>query len=66
MTCPDRRNAVNRGMPVELVRIWTASRHDRELAMHTGAGCGFWAGEEMKDSPAKKTPAGAAPRWRTP
>ena len=52
MNRPDRLNALNTEMRTELAKIWTDFRHSKELevAIFTGAGRGFCAGEDMKES----------------
>jgi len=52
MNRPDRLNALNTEMRTELARIWTDFRHSKELevAIFTGTGRGFCAGEDMKES----------------
>jgi len=60
MNRPDRLNALNQEMRTELAKAWTAFRHDNDLevAIFTGAGRGFCAGEDMKETLANKTPGG--------
>lgn len=60
MNRPERLNALNHEMRVELARIWTEFRHDPELevAILTGTGRSFCAGEDMKESLAEKNPGG--------
>jgi enoyl-CoA hydratase/carnithine racemase len=60
MNRPERLNALNHEMRVELARIWTEFRHDPllEVAILTGTGRGFCAGEDMKESLAEKNPGG--------
>ena len=60
MNRPERLNALNHEMRVELARTWTEFRHDGalEVAILTGAGRGFCAGEDMKESLAEKNPGG--------
>ena len=52
MNRPDRLNALNTEMRTELASIWTDFRHSKELevAIFTGTGRGFCAGEDMKES----------------
>ena len=52
MNRPDRLNALNHEMRTELAEAWTNFRHDKDLevAIFTGAGRGFCAGEDMKES----------------
>jgi enoyl-CoA hydratase/carnithine racemase len=60
MNRPERLNALNHEMRSELARIWTEFRHDPvlEVAILTGAGRGFCAGEDMKESLAEGLPGG--------
>ena len=60
MNRPERLNALNHQMRSELARIWTEFRHDAELevAILTGAGRAFCAGEDMKESLAEQNPGG--------
>ncbi|MCA3368687.1 MAG: enoyl-CoA hydratase/isomerase family protein [Roseomonas sp.] len=60
MNRPERLNALNHEMRLELARIWTAFRTDPklEVAILTGTGRGFCAGEDMKESLADKSPGG--------
>ncbi len=60
MNRPERLNALNHEMREELARIWTEFRHDPDLevAILTGAGRGFCAGEDMKESLAEGRPGG--------
>jgi len=68
MNRPERLNALNSEMRAELARAWTAFRHDRELevAIFTGTGRGFCAGEDMKESVARGAPGGARPAIEDP
>jgi len=61
MNRPERLNALNTEMRVELAKAWTAFRHDDalEVAILTGAGRAFCAGEDMKESLASRMPGGA-------
>ena len=63
MNRPDRLNALNTEMRGELARTWTAFRHDKELevAIFTGTGRGFCAGEDMKESLQRGAPGGQRP-----
>ena len=63
MNRPERLNALNAEMRQALAEIWTEFRHDRDLevAIFTGTGRGFCAGEDMKESLAAGTPGGQAP-----
>lgn len=68
MNRPERLNALNHEMRTELARIWTEFRHDPELevAILTGTGRGFCAGEDMKESLAEGTPGGRRPEQEDP
>jgi enoyl-CoA hydratase/carnithine racemase len=63
MNRPERLNALNAEMRHVLAQTWTDFRHDPELevAIFTGTGRGFCAGEDMKESVANQTPGGVAP-----
>src|SRR3546814_19376738 len=52
MNRPDRLNALNHEMRSLLAEIWTDFREiaDLEVAIFTGAGRGFCAGEDIKES----------------
>ena len=67
MNRPERLNALNTEMRAEMARIWTDFRHDKhlEVAIFTGTGRGFCAGEDMKESLEKGSPAASGRRWRT-
>ena len=60
MNRPERLNALNHELRVELAKTWTEFRHDPELevAILTGTGRGFCAGEDMKESLAEGNPGG--------
>jgi enoyl-CoA hydratase/carnithine racemase len=60
MNRPERLNALNRAMRTELARTWNEFRHSAELevAILTGAGRAFCAGEDMKESLASGAPGG--------
>ena len=51
MNRPERLNALNTEMRAALAKIWTEFRHSKELevAIFTGTGRGFCAGEDMKE-----------------
>ena len=68
MNRPDRLNALNHEMRSELAEIWTDFRHSTELevAIFTGAGRGFCAGEDMKESLQAGTPGGKRPAKEDP
>jgi enoyl-CoA hydratase/carnithine racemase len=60
MNRPDRLNALNTEMRTELAKIWTDFRHSKELevAIFTGTGRGFCAGEDMKETLSTGKPGG--------
>src|SRR3954469_25068360 len=60
MNRPDRLNALNTEMRQMLAETWTGFRHAKELevAIFTGTGRGFCAGEDMKESLATGKPGG--------
>jgi enoyl-CoA hydratase/carnithine racemase len=62
MNRPERLNALNTEMRERLAETWTAFRHDKalEVAIFTGTGRGFCAGEDMKESLARGTPGSAS------
>jgi enoyl-CoA hydratase/carnithine racemase len=62
MNRPERMNALNTEMRSVLADVWTQFRHDRQLevAIFTGTGRGFCAGEDMKESLAANMPGGVA------
>jgi enoyl-CoA hydratase/carnithine racemase len=68
MNRPDRLNALNTEMRTELARIWTDFRHSKELevAIFTGTGRGFCAGEDMKESLQKGVAGGERPKQEDP
>jgi enoyl-CoA hydratase/carnithine racemase len=68
MNRPERLNALNTEMRTELARTWADFRHDRELevAIFTGTGRGFCAGEDMKESLQKGVAGGERPRQEDP
>jgi enoyl-CoA hydratase/carnithine racemase len=63
MNRPERLNALNHEMRTKLAETWTEFRHDdgMEVAIFTGAGRAFCAGEDMKESLAHGTPGGRRP-----
>jgi enoyl-CoA hydratase/carnithine racemase len=63
MNRPERLNALNLEMRTQLAETWSEFRRsDRfEVAIFTGAGRGFCAGEDMKESLARGTPGGTRP-----
>ena len=68
MNRPERLNALNHEMRVALAETWTEFRHSTELevAIFTGTGRGFCAGEDMKESLANRTPGGRRPDIEDP
>ena len=68
MNRPERLNALNHEMRTRLAETWTEFRHsDRfEVAIFTGAGRAFCAGEDMKESLAEGTPGGRRPAIEDP
>jgi enoyl-CoA hydratase/carnithine racemase len=63
MNRPERLNALNHEMRTRLAETWTEFRHsDRfEVAIFTGTGRAFCAGEDMKESLEHGTPGGRRP-----
>ena len=68
MNRPERLNALNTEMRTVLAQIWTDFRHSKELevAVFTGTGRGFCAGEDMKETLATGTPGGTRPPMPDP
>jgi enoyl-CoA hydratase/carnithine racemase len=68
MNRPDRLNALNTEMRTVLAETWTEFRHSGELevAIFTGSGRAFCAGEDMKESLAKGRPGGERPAIEDP
>ncbi|MSP30430.1 MAG: enoyl-CoA hydratase/isomerase family protein [Acetobacteraceae bacterium] len=68
MNRPDRLNALNHEMRTELAETWTEFRHskDLEVAIFTGTGRGFCAGEDMKESLSDGAPGGRRPTLEDP
>ena len=60
MNRPERLNALNTEMRAMLADVWTDFRHSKELevAIFTGTGRGFCAGEDMKETLQTGTPGG--------
>ena len=56
MNRPERLNALNHEMRTMLAETWTEFRHSKELevAIFTGTGRAFCAGEDMKESLAER------------
>ncbi len=68
MNRPERLNALNHALRTELAETWTAFRHDNDLevAIFTGAGRAFCAGEDMKESLRDGAPGGRRPAIEDP
>jgi enoyl-CoA hydratase/carnithine racemase len=68
MNRPERLNALNTEMRAELAKAWTEFRHSREfeVAIFTGTGRGFCAGEDMKESLQRGAPGGQRPATPDP
>src|SRR5438874_6047567 len=68
MNRPDRLNALSHEMRTLLAEAWTEFRHSAELqvAIFTGTGRGFCAGEVMKESLANNQPGGRRPAVEDP
>src|SRR5919108_312769 len=68
MNRPERLNALNTEMRTELAKIWSEFRRDPglEVAIFTGTGRGFCAGEDMKESLERGTPGGQRPAIEDP
>lgn len=68
MNRPDRLNALNHEMRTELSKVWNEFRHSKklEVAIFTGAGRGFCAGEDMKESLKDGAPGGRRPEIEDP
>jgi enoyl-CoA hydratase/carnithine racemase len=68
MNRPERLNALSHEMRTRLAETWTDFRHDKELevAIFTGTGRGFCAGEDMKESLQKGAPGGQRPTMEDP
>jgi enoyl-CoA hydratase/carnithine racemase len=68
MNRPDRLNALNHEMRSRLAEIWTEFRHEDglEVAIFTGTGRGFCAGEDMKESLQRGVPGGQRPAIEDP
>lgn len=68
MNRPERLNALNHELRSELARTWTEFRHsnDLEVAIFTGAGRAFCAGEDMKESLQDGAPGGRRPEIDDP
>ena len=68
MNRPERLNALNQEMRTRLAETWTEFRHDDglEVAIFTGTGRGFCAGEDMKESLQRGVPGGQRPEIEDP
>src|SRR6266851_4159174 len=68
MNRPERLNALNLEMRSRLAETWTEFRESNELevAIFTGAGRGFCAGEDMKESLQRGKPGGTRPDIEDP
>ena len=68
MNRPERLNALSHEMRTELAQAWTDFRHSKELevAIFTGTGRGFCAGEDMKESLQKGVAGGQRPAIEDP
>jgi enoyl-CoA hydratase/carnithine racemase len=68
MNRPERLNALNQEMRTRLAETWSAFRHDDSLdvAIFTGTGRGFCAGEDMKESLQRGVPGGQRPAIEDP
>ena len=68
MNRPERLNALNHEMRTELAETWTEFRESDtlEVAIFTGAGRGFCAGEDMKESLQDGAPGGRRPAKEDP
>jgi enoyl-CoA hydratase/carnithine racemase len=68
MNRPERLNALNAELRTTLAETWTEFRHDDrfEVAIFTGSGRGFCAGEDMRESLQRGAPGGARPAIEDP
>jgi enoyl-CoA hydratase/carnithine racemase len=68
MNRPESLNALNTELRQKLAESWTEFRESKELevAIFTGAGRAFCAGEDMKESLAAKKPGGVKPKIPDP
>jgi enoyl-CoA hydratase/carnithine racemase len=68
MNRPERLNALSQEMRTLLAETWSQFRHDDrfEVAIFTGSGRGFCAGEDMKESLQRGAPGGARPAIEDP
>ena len=68
MNRPESLNALNTELRQKLAETWTEFRESKELevAIFTGSGRAFCAGEDMKESLAAETPGGVKPTIADP
>src|SRR5260370_28979358 len=68
MNRPERLNALNQEMRTGLAETWTEFRQDDglEVAIFTGTGRGFCAGEDMRESLQRGVPGGQRPAIEDP
>lgn len=68
MNRPERLNALNHELRSRLAETWTEFRRDEglEVAIFTGTGRAFCAGEDMKESLADGAPGGRRPQIEDP
>jgi enoyl-CoA hydratase/carnithine racemase len=68
MNRPERLNALNHEMRTRLAETWTEFRHSDQLevAIFTGTGRAFCAGEDMKESLENGAPGGRRPAIEDP
>src|ERR1700732_4421543 len=68
MNRPERLNALNQEMRTRLAETWSEFRHDDglDVAIFTGTGRGFCAGEDMKESLQRGVPGGQRPAIEDP
>ena len=68
MNRPERLNALSQEMRTQLAETWTEFRHSDQLevAIFTGTGRAFCAGEDMKESLADGAPGGRRPATEDP
>lgn len=68
MNRPERLNALNQEMRTRLAETWTEFRRSSEfeVAIFTGTGRGFCAGEDMRESLAAGRPGGSRPAIEDP
>src|SRR5260370_38782473 len=68
MNRPERLNALSQEMRTRLTEAWTEFRRSNELevAIFTGAGRAFCAGEDMKESLQRGQPGGGRPEIEGP